>query len=141
MIVRGICKRIARVAQAATEKLELINQTAARGRDASFVDTPAAPKQELNGRVNLTFVSLPPIDVNAADAHAEAQVRIFWQRLLVIPVVNVSCEVGATWLEMFILFHLRGGNAVANTSASKAHLRQTHAKTYREFLRRSKALF
>ena len=107
-IVRGICKRIARVAQAATEKLELLRQTEARGRDASFIDTPAAPTQDLNGRINLSFVSLPPIDVDAADAQAEAQMRILWQRLLVIPSVNVSSEVGATWIEIFICFICAG---------------------------------
>ena len=140
-IVRGICKRIARVAQAATEKLDLICQSQARGRDASFIDTPAPPTQDTSERINLTFVALPPIDTDAEDAQAQARIQIFWQRLLVIPILNVTSEVGATWLELFVLFHVRGGNAIVRKGASQAHLRHTHAKAYREFLRRSRALF
>ena len=55
--------------------------------------------------------------------------------------MNVSSEVGATWLELFVLFHLRGGNAVANKTSAQQRLIDTHAKCFREFQRRSKALF
>ena len=50
-------------------------------------------------------------------------------------------EVGATWLELFILFHMRGGDAIGRANASKAHLRHTHATMFRAFRRRSNALF
>ena len=50
-------------------------------------------------------------------------------------------EVGVTWMELFILFHMRGGDAIGRKSASKAHLRHTHAAMYRAFRRRSMALF
>ena len=74
-IIRGICKRIARVAQAASEKLELLRHSESLGRNVSYIDTPAAPTQDMHGRIQLSFVSLPPIDIDADEAQAEAQIR------------------------------------------------------------------
>ena len=107
-IFRAICKRIARVAQAATEKLELMKRSETLGRNSSYIDAPAAPMHDTQGRIQLAFEVLPHIDKDADDAQAEARIRIFWQRLYVIPLVDVTSEVGATWLELFILFHMRG---------------------------------
>ena len=140
-IIRCICKRITRVAQAATDKLDLIRHSETLGRNISYIHAQAAPTHATQGRIQLAFEALPPIDKDAIDAHAEAQIRVFWQRLYIILLVDVTTEVGATWLELFILFHMRGGSAVTNASASKRHLRDTHAKSFREFQRRSKGVF
>ena len=45
------------------------------------------------------------------------------------------------WLELFILFHMRGGNAVATEPAARRHLRATHASSFRAFQCRSRVLF
>ncbi len=74
-------------------------------------------------------------------AHADAQIRIFWQRLYIVPLVDVATEVGVTWLELFVLFHMRGGNATAIQPAAKRHLRVSHAAQFAAFQRRSKELF
>ena len=79
-------------------KLELIKHAETLGRNISYIDAPAAPMHDTQGRLQLGFEALPPIDKDADDAQAEAQIRIFWQRLYVIPLVDVSSEVGATWL-------------------------------------------
>ena len=48
---------------------------------------------------------------------------------------------GVTCLELFILFQLRGGDAIGKGNAAASHLRHTHAAMYKAFLRRSKTLF
>ena len=139
--MRSICKRIARGAAAAADKLERVRHSETLGRNTTYIDAPAAPIYPTQGRIQLTFESLPPIDNETHSAHADAQVRIFWQRLYIIPIVDVAIEVGVTWLELFILFHMRGGNAVAYDASSKRHVRDMHASSFRAFQSRSRALF
>ena len=68
------------------------------------------------------------------------QVRKKWQHLYIIPLVDVASEIGVTWLELFVLLYMRGGNAITPDD-SKRHLRQTHAAGFRAFQSRSRTLF
>ena len=58
-VFRCVCKRIARVAQAASDKLELIKHSETLGRNISFIDAPAVPTHEAQGRIQLGFEALP----------------------------------------------------------------------------------
>ena len=55
------------MAQAATDKLELINHSETLGRNSSYIDAPAAPMHDTQGRTQLGFEALPPIDKDADD--------------------------------------------------------------------------
>ena len=122
------------------EKLEHVKHAESHGRNSTFVDAPAAPSYPSQGRVQLTFTSLPPLDNLTKEAHADMQVRTFWQHLYIVPLVDVATEIGVTWLELFILYAMPGSNAIPPVD-SKRHLRQTHAAGLRAFISRSRALF
>ena len=138
--MRAICSRIARVAQAASDRLEAATKARAASPSTNFIDTPAPTPTTSNGAINLSFVALPPLDRLDADVQPTAEVRIFWQHLRVLP-IDTTTGVGVTWLELHALFSLRGGNAIGKPSVAKEHLRQTHAASYNAFFRRSKQLF
>ena len=139
-IIRAICKRIARVAQAASDQLEAIGKARTASNSTDYIDTPAVTTTNSSEAINLSFVALPPLALLDTEVQAAAEVRIFWQRLRVVP-IDVATGVGITWLELHALFSLRGGNAIGKPSAAMDHLRQTHAARYKAFIRRSKQLF
>ena len=120
--------------------LELIKHAATLGRNTSYVDTPTARRNTTQGRIQLAFEALPPLNKDMPDAHVDAQIRVFWQRLDIIPLVEVSTEVGVTWLELFTIFYMRGGDAVIRSDAKK-HMRVSHESAFRASQSRSKALF
>ena len=140
LIIRAICCRIARVAQAAVDQLEASSKTCTASNSTAFVDTPALSPNPSNDFLNLCFVALPPLGVVESEVQAEAEVRIFWQHLRIVP-IDATTGVGVTWLELFVLFSLRGGNATGKPPAGKEHLHMTHATRFRAFVRRSKQHF
>ena len=119
-IIRAICSRIARVAQAASEQLEFISKARASSSSTSYIDTPAATTNTSNDSINLSFVALPPLALLDREVQAAAEVRIFWQRLQVVP-IDTASGVGITWLELYVLFSLRGGNSSSKPSIAREH--------------------
>ena len=101
-IVTAIAKRIARVATAATIKLEAIDK-ARRSKGTVYIDVPPMPTyKSLSCGIHLLFEALPPLPVDRNAALHSAQVRTFWSRIVVEPIDDTSTQIGATWLELFI---------------------------------------
>jgi hypothetical protein len=130
----AIARRISRVAKEVLSRLEAMQKDEAK---CKFIDAPPLPARPgpADG-IELNFEALPPLPEDPAKRLAAIQLRTFWARVRICP-----CEpeqVGTTWLELFVLFSLLGGEA---SQALKAHLRQSHERLYKAFRKESKGLF
>jgi len=139
IITSAIARRIARVAAAANTILE---QQAKSKAKAVFIDAPSVPTYEgLISRIHLGFISPPPFVEDQRRAFQDAQLRVFWSRLAIHPIRDAECECGTTWLELFVLFSLRGGGNESMNEPAKEHLRATHADRFKRFQQASRELF
>ncbi len=74
----AICRRIARVAEAANNKLVDIAREATQGRSTIFIDAPPQPSYKDRGsRMQMKFVAMPPLTESAPNIEPDAHIRIF----------------------------------------------------------------
>ena len=137
LVFLAIAKRIARVAKAANDKLELIMAATAKQDSIGVVTLPIPTYDAPAMGIALVFEAAAPLPSDHALRQRIAHVRAFWSALRVR---RISCtqERGSTWLELFVLFAISGGTACA---ALAEHLRQSHAKQLNAFRNISRLFF
>ena len=136
-VVAAIQRRLARVAKAANELLD----EQAKNQPQDMVDAPLFKHSDLSHTTStFSFENAPPIDIEEDYAIVQIMIRIFWTRLMLVPIEDHSLHHGTTWLELYAWFSIKGGFAVVQPEARK-HLRLKFAQDFAQLRLRSKALF
>ena len=141
----AIHRRIARVAIRTAELREAAAKAKESGTSVlSFVPTPQPSTHPSTNYITIRLVAPPPIQGDEHQRIVQYQLRIFWTRLYVTPTAAPQepaiTEHGTTWLELFLLFTIKGGKVSKEQFQGVTTIQPRFTPLFKTFVRLSKSL-